>query len=56
MGIQEAASVIFLDLTKAFHRLDRETLLNKLKNLNISDTALQWIASYLTDREDIQFK
>lgn len=41
---------VFFDFSKAFDRVDWLTLLGKLKTLKFSDSVLQWIFSYLTDR------
>ena len=41
---------VFLDLKKAFDTVPHDILLKKLKKLGISNTALSWFSSYLTDR------
>ena len=45
------AIATFMDLSKAFGCVDHNILLSKLKRYGIHETALQWINSYLSDRE-----
>ena len=40
-----------MDLSKAFDCVDHNILLSKLKRYSIHETALQYINSYLADRE-----
>jgi hypothetical protein len=40
-----------LDLSKAFDSIHHETQLMKLRKLGVSDEALPWFASYLSDRQ-----
>ena len=40
-----------MDLSKAFDCVDHNILLSELKRYGIHETALQWINSYLSDRE-----
>lgn len=42
--------LILFDFTKAFDTIPHETLLRKLYNLNLSDQALRWFYSYLSER------
>ncbi|KMQ81892.1 rna-directed dna polymerase from mobile element jockey-like protein, partial [Lasius niger] len=41
---------VFFDFSKAFDRVDHLILIRKLKDLNFSDSVLQWIYSYLRCR------
>ena len=42
-----------MDLSKAFDLVEHNILLSKLKRYGIHETALQWINSYLSDREHL---
>ena len=42
--------VVFLDLKKAFDTVDHTILLKKLNTFNIGPLAINWFASYLSDR------
>jgi hypothetical protein len=44
---------IYLDLSKAFDKVDHELLLKKLIAIGINGTPLQWFKSYLTNRSFI---
>ena len=44
-------AIVSLDLSKAFDSINHQLLLNKLIKLNLSDTAIKWIHSYLSNRK-----
>ena len=50
---KKVAIATFMDLSKAFDCVDNNILLSKLKRYGIHETALQWIYSYLLDREHL---
>ena len=51
MDNQEITCLILLDLSAAFETIDQTILLNRLQTtFGIKDTALNWIASFLTSR------
>ena len=43
--------MVLLDLSKAFDSIDHRRLLSKLQALGIGRTALEWLRSYLTGRQ-----
>ena len=47
----EQIHTVFLDLTKAYDRVSIPGLLFKLSNLGFSNTTLQWMSSFLMDRQ-----
>lgn len=44
-------SVAFLDLTKAFHCVHHQILLNKLSHYGMSGNVLKWFESFLSQRK-----
>ena len=44
---------VFLDLQRAFETLDRNILIQKLKNYGIEDNALIWFTDYLDNRKQV---
>ena len=48
---KKAAIATFIYLSKAFNCVDPNILLSKFKRYGVHETALQWINSYLSDRE-----
>lgn len=44
-------AIVSLDLSKAFDSIDHTLLLNKLADMNMSESSLKWIKSYLTARK-----
>ena len=47
----EQVHTVFLDLSKAYDRVSIPGLLFKLSNLGFSNTTLQWMPSFLMDRQ-----
>ena len=47
------SGVLFLDLRKAFDTVDHQVLICKLSEMNMSDTVLCWIDSYLSSRNQL---
>lgn len=44
---------VFLDLKRAFETVDREIMLKKLKIYGLSEKAIGWFRSYLSDRKQV---
>ena len=44
---------IYLDITKAFDKVDINLLLNKIKAVGINGKLYQWIQGFLTNREQL---
>lgn len=44
---------VFLDFKRAFETIDRDIQLQKLKKYGVTDSALNWFASYLDNRRQI---
>ena len=44
---------VFLDLSKAFDTVGHHLLLQKLTNIGLADSTVQWFRSYLTNRSQI---
>ena len=42
---------LLIDFAKAFHSVDHDILINKLKALNIDGNIIGWVVSFLTDRD-----
>jgi hypothetical protein len=46
-----AIRICLLDFSKAFNRLDHNILLNILKDMDVHPVLLNWIANFLTDKQ-----
>jgi Reverse transcriptase (RNA-dependent DNA polymerase) len=51
MGAREKLNVILYDFSNAFGTLYPQLLLHKLKMYGVSDVAISWLSSFLTQRE-----
>ena len=50
MNNQQLTAVVLLDMSKAFDSLDHGILISELEDVGVSNTALKWFKSYLTNR------
>ena len=50
MNNKQLTAVVLLDMSKAFDSLDHGILISKLEDVGVSNTALKWFKSYLTNR------
>ena len=50
---KEITGIVQLDLQKGFDTIPHDILLHKMKHYGISDNALSWFLSYLTDRSQV---
>ena len=48
--VGKTTGLVFVDLSKAFDRVQHQTLINELADIGLKDKALQWFISYLSDR------
>ena len=48
---RQPASIVFVDLSKAFDRVKHQALIDLLSGIGICDTVLKWFANYLSDRQ-----
>ena len=49
----KVTAIVYLDMSKAFDNIKHEILLNKLKNIGLSSSALTWFCSYLSHRSQV---
>lgn len=45
--------MVLLDLQKAFDTVNHSLLLSKLKAIGLNETAIDWVTSYMTDRDQV---
>ena len=50
MDQKKTTAVVLLDMSKAFDSVDHCTLLNKLQDIGVSSSCLEWFRSYLSQR------
>ena len=50
LDYRKGVILVLLDLTAAFDTVDHGILLKQIKSIGICESALAWIASYLSDR------
>jgi hypothetical protein len=50
MDKKQMIVLVLLDLSKAYHSINNDLLLVKLRSLGVSPSALRWFYSYLTGR------
>ena len=43
--------LVFVDMSKAFDRVEHQTLINDLSNIGVRGSAWKWFINYLTDRQ-----
>ena len=48
--VVDVVDVVFLDFSKAFDKVNRAVLLQKLCNFGITGSLLKWCESYLSNR------
>ena len=47
---KKTSAVVLLDMSKAFDSVNHNILVNKLQDIGLSPSAIQWFRSYLSDR------
>ena len=55
MDAKLPTAAVFIDFRKAFDCVQHPVLIQKLRNLGFSNTVLDWVSSYLTNREQRVF-
>ena len=43
--------LVFVDMSKAFDKVEHQTLINDLSNIRVRGSALKWFVNFLTDRQ-----
>ena len=51
MDSKKVSIMVLLDMSKAFHSIRHDILLSKLQYLDLSQGALDWFQSYLSNRQ-----
>ena len=54
MDTGRLTGAVFLDLSKAFDTVDHHLLLQKLRDIDFTDSSEHWFRSYLTNRSQIK--
>ena len=54
-GKNEFTLGVFVDLSKAFDKVDHHILLKKLEYYGIAENNLRWVENYLKDRKEFFF-
>jgi hypothetical protein len=47
---KQHCTALFVDLSKAFDSVDHELLLARLRNIGLSEGAVNWLRNYFSDR------
>ena len=55
MDNSELVGTVFLDLSKVFDLVNHDILIAKLAKYHTSQTAMNWLRSYLSERKQVFF-